>query len=102
MDFVRGCFDGDGNIDVSFHPESKHPQLRLRLCSASLPFVNWIKKELTSQLHIKTGWVYSNSKSMHILSYGKADSIKILKNMYYNDVQYYLSRKYKVASRFIK
>jgi hypothetical protein len=102
LDFLRGCFDGDGNIDVSFHPESRHPQLRLRFCSASLVFVNWIKEMLASELQIKTGWIYSNTASMHVLSYGKKDSIKILKNMYYNDVQYYLNRKYRIAVSFIK
>jgi hypothetical protein len=39
---------------------------------------------------------------MHILSYGKKDSIKILQNMYYTNVQYYLSRKHQTALPFIQ
>src|SRR3989344_2322990 len=35
-DFLRGCIDGDGNIDVHRHPESQYLQLRIRLNSASL------------------------------------------------------------------
>lgn len=102
LDFFRGCIDGDGSIDVYFHPESLHPQLRLRLCSASLTFVTWIKNQIQSILNIKTGWIHSNTQSMHVLSYGKSDSIKILKNMYYDNVEYYLGRKYEVALPFIK
>ena len=38
-DFLRGCIDGDGDIDVHSHPESQHPQLRIRLVSASPKFL---------------------------------------------------------------
>jgi hypothetical protein len=101
-DFLRGCFGGDGNISVSEHPGSKHSQLRIRLCSASINFLNWIKFEIESHLKIKSGWIYSNARSMHVLSYGKKDSIKILKNMYYDNVKYFLGRKYIIALPFIQ
>ena len=102
-DFLRGCFDGDGNFSVSIHPESKIPQLRIRLCSASLNFVNWIKTKIKGILKINNGWIYTNkSSSMHILSYGKEDAGKILKFMYYNGVKHYLSRKYKIAKNFVR
>jgi hypothetical protein len=101
MDFLRGCIDGDGNINISFHPESSKPQLRLRLCSASLSFVIWIKDQINSGLKIKSGWIYSNTRGMHVLSYGKKDSIKILQKMYYSNVKYYLSRKYEKIILFI-
>ncbi len=101
FDFLRGCFDGDGNIDISYHPESKHPQLRIRLCSASLIFLRWIKDELNLLSGITTGWIYSNSKGLHVLSYAKTDSIKILRNMYYSNVKYYLDRKYQRAAQFL-
>ncbi len=101
FDFLRGCIDGDGSISSTTHPESSIRQLRLRLCSASKPFLLWVKKEILTNLKIESGWIYSNKTSMHILSYGKRDSIKILKNMYYTDVKYYLQRKFKVAEPFI-
>lgn len=37
-DFLRGCIDGDGCIRIAYHPESKHPQLQVRLISASPSF----------------------------------------------------------------
>ena len=101
-DFIRGCFDGDGNINISIHKESKIPQLRIRLCSASIIFVKWIKEELEYILKIKTGWIYSNKKkNMHILSYGKKDAGKILEFMYYKGVEHFLNRKYVLAKPFI-
>jgi len=42
--FLRGCIDGDGSILISKHPESRHPQYKVRLCSASKKFLNWILK----------------------------------------------------------
>ncbi|MEI8123693.1 MAG: LAGLIDADG family homing endonuclease [bacterium] len=100
-DFFRGCIDGDGNISVSFHPESKQPQLRLRLCSASKDFIVWIKYSIHKIGKIKNGWIYTDKKSFHTLNYGKSDSIKILKLMYYNGVEIFLKRKYDTASGFI-
>ena len=38
-DFMRGCFDGDGNLSEAVHPGSRHPQLRLRIASASPAFL---------------------------------------------------------------
>lgn len=39
-DFLRGCIDGDGSVGFFTHPESKHPQFRIRLVSASNFFYN--------------------------------------------------------------
>lgn len=101
FDFLRGCVDGDGSITVSKHPESSKTQLRLRLCSASKHFLLWVKETIKTKLEIESGWIYSNKKSMHILSYGKRDTIKILKNVYYTDVKYFLSRKFNIAKPYI-
>ena len=90
-DFLRGCFDGDGNINVSYHPQSTQPQLRVRLASASKNFLIWIKH----------GWIYTSKKQLHMLSFGKNDSIKILRLMYYKKVEFFLKRKYNIASGFI-
>ena len=45
-DFMRGCVDGDGTIGVFDHPESKYPQIRLRIASASVPFLHWLQKNI--------------------------------------------------------
>ena len=42
-DFLRGCLDGDGNINEYKHIESQYLQLKVRFYSASKIFVEWIQ-----------------------------------------------------------
>lgn len=100
LDFFRGCIDGDGNINVFHHPESRHPQLRLRLCSASFHFLNWIQNRLKMILGIRRGWIDEKNKA-HELNYGKADSEKLLKYIYYDENSPRLERKYLLARPFL-
>lgn len=100
IDFFRGCIDGDGNISVASHPESRHPQLRLRLFSASPLFLEWIKNKISYLFKIEGGWIEIN-KNIGVLVYAKADSIILLKLMYYPKVDSYLERKYAIAKRFL-
>lgn len=100
--FFRGCMDGDGSITISNHPESSKKQLRIRLCSASKKFVLWIMGELASSIHISGGWIYSErGGSLYTLSYGKADSIKIIHFMYDEKGELYLGRKFNIAKKFM-
>lgn len=99
-DFLRGCIDGDGNISISKHPESQLPQLRVRLVSASPDFLVWIHKTMRSECAVKGGYTYHDSrKSVYTLSFGKADSLKIIKSMYYEKSLPCLKRKRLVASK---
>jgi len=99
-DFLRGCIDGDGNIDIHSHPESRHPQLRIRLNSASIDFINWVKGEITELVKPAGGWI-DHYSGVYILNYGKSDTIKLLNFMYYHKVKSYLGRKYKTAKKFL-
>lgn len=101
-DFLRGCIDGDGSIGTFKHPESQYPQLRIRIYSASYPFIYWLKEKIKELLNIKQGWIERGS-DVGKLSYGKNDSIKILNSIYYNikDI-IYLKRKYKIAKKFLR
>lgn len=99
--FLRGCIDGDGNIDVFMHKESSRKQLRIRLASASNKFLIWISSEIKNQFRINGGWVYSpKSKSWQVLTYGKKDSITILQMIYKNKTLF-LERKYRAAKEFL-
>ena len=101
-DFLRGCIDGDGSITLSSHPESKHQQLRIRLCSASSNFIQWIHKEILTHLDVIGGWVYvSPARSVSTLSYGKADSIKILHYLYSDPKSLRLERKFQTGKAFM-
>ena len=100
--FLRGCIDGDGNIDVFVHKESSQKQLRLRLASASNKFLEWIFEELKNNYSIIGGWTYSpKDRSWHVLTYGKQDSIKIL-NLLCKNKTLFLERKFNTAKQFLE
>ena len=97
-DFIRGCIDGDGNISISDHPESKHKQLKVRLYSASPHFLLWIHKMIRELWNIEGGHIYRDPvKNVSELSYAKADGGKILKIMYYSKDVPCLKRKQVLA-----
>jgi len=100
-DFLRGCIDGDGNIQIVRHPESKHIQLRTRISSASLNFLNWIKEKVNKILAIDGGYIWKG-KGVWVLTYAKADSVKLLNFIYYSKEVPYLMRKRIIAMPFLR
>src|SRR3989338_8359317 len=83
-DFFRGCIDGDGSISISKHLESSHPQYKIRLCSASNKFLEWILMSCHSSFNTNGGSISKTDKSsVYTLTFGKSDSIKILKMIYF-------------------
>lgn len=99
-DFLRGCIDGDGNISLTHHPESRHAQLRVRLCSASMPFLNYINATIHKLSSVQGSWV-SKANGAHVLCYGKRDSIILINLLYYDQALPRLTRKYALAEQFI-
>jgi len=100
-DFFRGCIDGDGSISISSHAESKHPQYKMRLCSASGNFLNWILESCKKSFDVQGGSISkTNKSSVYTLTFAKKDSIKILKMIYFKNVLC-LSRKRKVALKIL-
>jgi len=75
-DFLRGLFDGDGNFNVFKHPESKHPQIRVRFASASPKFTRWLLCEIREKL--KTNGFISKINRAEELEFAIGDSLKIL------------------------
>ncbi len=97
-DFLRGCIDGDGSIGYNMHPESKHPQWKIRLYSASPIFLSWMHEEITKHIKISGGHIYTPpKKSPQVLSFGNSDTRKIINFMYYRKRLPALERKYKIA-----
>jgi len=96
FDFLRGYFDGDGSF-YSYLDKRWRSSFMFysSFVSASEYFIDWLKKEITSQLSIQ-GHVTKNGKvgrKIFQLRYAKSDSIKLLKRMYKNRKCPYLSRK---------
>lgn len=99
--FLRGCIDGDGSISISKHPESSSPQYKVRLCSASKKFLDWILNTTRDILPIKGGSICElKGTSTYSLLFGKKDSIIILKRIYNKNV-ICLSRKRRVALKIM-
>lgn len=100
-DFLRGFLDGDGNINIARHPESQHLQLRVRFYSGSSEFLQWLQGVINKKLNLENrGSVQSYKKNKHTLSYGKGDSIEILKHIYYSEKIIYLKRKFAKVELF--
>ncbi len=98
FDFLRGCIDGDGNIHAFVHPESAHLQLRVRLCSASRSFLEWIHEQ-TIKYGIK-GYIQIR-RDIFVLTFAMGASKKLLSNIYYKGFKYGLTRKYLLAKDYI-
>lgn len=100
-DFLRGCIDGDGSIGSFYHPESTLVQHKIRLVSASLAFLTWILATIQREMGIQGGWIYSDKKEMHTLSFGKQDTRKVLRLLYYKKSLPSLSRKRAIAQKIL-
>ncbi len=101
-DFLRGCIDGDGSITISKHPESKYPQYKVRLCSASKTFLEWILIMSRELFLLEGGSIYIPKKSsVFTLVFAKEDSIKILNQIYKGEI-ICLTRKKEIAFKIIK
>lgn len=99
FDFFRGCIDGDGSIGWFFHPESKLPQFRVRLASASKNFLKWIQSRML-RYGIKP--YICKSRDIFQLSFAKEASTKLLKLVYYRGFPASLGRKYEKAKKIMR
>lgn len=99
-DFLRGCIDGDGSLGQYSHPQSRQPQSRLRLTSASEDFVMWIHAEIALRIPEVRGWI-SKHNSVYTLNFGKRDCIAILERMYYAEDVPTLARKRVIAETIL-
>jgi len=104
--FVRGYFDGDGNVTFGFFKKSdrksKSPILSTRFVSGSKLILEKLKYKLKTLLYLHGSLYYSGNAWR--LSYSTNDSKKIFKFMYENDNiknLIYLERKYNIYKKAI-
>lgn len=100
-DFLRGCIDGDGNLYSFRHPESQYAQIRVRIASASLPFLEWLHRNIKRNLGLKGGWIETGSGAW-LLSFGKNETLELLRQIYYSQGVPCLERKERIARRFMR
>jgi len=94
FDFLRGSFDGDGTFYSYWDKRWKSSfMFYTEFVSASKGHVVWIQKEIYNRLGVSGHITKSKNNSCYQLKYAKADSLKILKKMYYKSELVCLNRK---------
>lgn len=95
FDFLRGHFDGDGTFYSYWDPRWKSSFMFYTVfISASKKHIEWLQNRIHDFLHISGHITKSVNDSVYQLKYAKADSIKLLPEIYYQKDLIYLSRKY--------
>lgn len=111
VDFFRGCIDGDGSIVV--YADRQHvaacdryvyERLYLSIVSASEVFIDWLRstvRRLTDADGSISVERRAGAHSVWKLRYSKADSIRLLRWMYYAPDVRCLDRKRAMAEKFL-
>ncbi len=94
FDFLRGTFDGDGSTYSYFDPRWQSSYMFYTcFISASHTHLIWLREEIRKRIHILGHMHLSNRRSLNQLKYAKADSLKLLRAMYYSRRVLSLTRK---------
>jgi len=111
VDFLRGCIDGDGSVLTyidRYHTATNeryvYERLYVSLNSASAAFLDWVLARLRRLLPVRGSIQVkrrTDHRPMYRLRFAKADSIRILRRMYYSPDVPCLTRKRITAERFL-
>lgn len=104
-DFVRGYFDGDGNVWMGLINKNRMTPtrvLQVAFTSGSVEFLNMLSTALKSY-GVKGGAIYeSKTRNFGRLALSSLDALIIYEIMYNNRHKLYLKRKKVVFEQFIK
>jgi hypothetical protein len=104
-DFVRGYFDGDGNIWTGLMHKKRPTATKTALVSftsGSYYFLFTLLGMLHSRGVVGGSLVSLKSKECFRLTFSTRDSLKIFKIMYNTDTNLFLSRKKKMFETFMR
>lgn len=94
FDFLRGHFDGDGTFYSYWDPRWKSSFMFYTVfISASQKHILWLREKLFLKLKIRGHISKAINNSAYQLKYAKAESLKLLPKMYYDDKVICLLRK---------
>ena len=93
IDFIRGCFDGDGSVYSYMDPRWANSHMfYISFASGSKDFVTWIQDQLSEITGIN-GYITLANHHSYQLRYAKAESLVLISQMYYNKQVPCLERK---------
>lgn len=93
FDFLRGSFDGDGCTYSYFDPRWRSSfMFYTTFVSASEKHILWIRDEIYRRIKIR-GHITGGGRTVFQLKYAKADSLRLLRKIYYVPNIVSLSRK---------
>ena len=94
FDFLRGHLDGDGSFHSYFDPRWKSSYMFYTIfMSASKTHVDWLRETIWGALKIYGHISKSITDSTYKLKYAKAESLKLLPKLYYDNQAVCLLRK---------
>ena len=95
FDFLRGHFDGDGSFYSYWDKRWKSSfMFYTSFVSASKKHIEWLRRTIHSFLGIRGHITKAVNDSVYQLKYAKADSLKLIQNIYHTKGIVCLSRKY--------
>ena len=102
LDFLRGAFDGDGTIYSYWDKRWKSSfMFYTSFASAAPKYIFWLQSEIFRLLSCKGHMKKDGRGSTYQLTYAKADSLKVLKNMYVSKKLVCLERKRLKAEKIL-
>lgn len=113
VDFLRGHLDGDGSITVytdlyntKVKAEYVYRRIFVRFISASKEHVDWLQEKIKTLLNVRgarhiTKPATKNHNPIHMIKFGKKESLKLLSQLYYSPELPCLSRKKGIYLEFI-
>lgn len=106
--FVRGYFDGDGNVWSGFvHKEQKIPKSKLMVVftSCSFVFLSQLQEKMMN-FGIGKGSLYKSKRNYSRLQFSTKDALKIYDFMYNSEIKdlgsLYLKRKKQIFDKYMR
>ena len=102
LDFLRGCFDGDGSIYAYWDLRWRSSYMFYStFASASKPFIEWLRLKIGKLVKVE-GKIHSGGNKVLQLRFAKEGTRALFNRMFYSDNVPHLQRKFAKAREIFK